>query len=91
MVTGVEAATGEVVTVKLALVDPAGTVTEAGTVAAAVSLLVRLTGIPPAGAGPVSVTVPVELVPPCTDAGLRLIELKAGGVTVSTAVREVPL
>ena len=86
MVTGVEAATAEVVTMKFALVDPAGTVTEAGTVAAAVSLLVRLTEIPPAGAGPVSVTIPVELVPPCTDAGLTLTEVRPGGVTVSIAV-----
>ena len=91
MVTGVKAATAEVVIVKFALVEPTGTVTEAGTVAAAVLLLVRLTGIPPTGAGPVSVTVPVEFVPPCTVAGLTLTELRAGGVTVSIAVCVAPL
>lgn len=56
--------------VKLALVCPAGTVTEEGTVAALVSLLRSCTTAPPAGAGPVRVTVPVALLPPNTQLGL---------------------
>jgi hypothetical protein len=76
--------------VKVALVLPEGTVTEAGTVAAAVLLLVRPTAIPPVGAGPLKLTVPVELVPPVTDVGFRLTELRAGGRTVSPAVCVAP-
>jgi hypothetical protein len=78
-----------VLTVKVAVMAPAGTVTLAGTVAAAVLLLDSVTGAPPAGAGPLSVTVPVEELPPVTLAGLRLSEESvggAGGVTVSKAV-----
>ena len=49
----------------------AATVTLAGTWAAAVLLLDRVTNAPPTGAGPLSVTVPVEVLPPMTDAGLK--------------------
>ena len=52
-----------VLTVKVALVAPAGMVTVGGTVAAAVLLLDRVTITPPAGAGPFSCTVPVTEVP----------------------------
>ena len=44
------AATGKVVTGKVALVEPAGTVTDAGTVATAVRLLASAATYPPAGA-----------------------------------------
>jgi hypothetical protein len=44
------AATERAVTVKVAYIIPAGTVTEAGTVATAVLLLERLTTTPPVGA-----------------------------------------
>jgi hypothetical protein len=67
--------TGMVVTVKVAVVAPAGTVTFAGTVARDVLLLERVTKTPDGGAAPVSVTVPVEGLPPVTDVGFRLIEL----------------
>jgi hypothetical protein len=65
-VTGVEPPTGTVATVNVLLVVPAATVTVAGTVETAVLLLVRDTTAPPAGAADVSVTVPVEPVPPAT-------------------------
>ena len=56
---------------KVALVDPAGTVTLAGTVAA-VLLLDSETTKPPDGAAEVRVTVPVAEFPPTTAVGLRL-------------------
>jgi hypothetical protein len=82
--------TAYVVTVKVAVVAPAATVTEDGGLATLVRLLDRVTTIPPAGAGPVKVTVPIEGVPPATEVGSRLTEARAAGagtVTVSVAVR----
>ena len=87
--TAVEAATALVVTVNVALVALAGTVTLPGTVAAEL-LLDSVTGAPPPGAGPLSVTVPVELLPPVTVVGLTLSELGMGGITVSEAVWLAP-
>ena len=63
--------TGLVETVNVAEVAFAGTVTLAGTYAAAVLLLDSVTTAPPAGAALVSLTVPVEEVPQTTEAGLR--------------------
>jgi len=83
-------ATGLVVTVKVAVVAFAGTVTLAGTCAAAVLLLDRVTTAPPAGAGPFSVTVPVEEVPPITEVGLRVTELSVAAVTVNVVVLVTP-
>ena len=82
--------TAEVVTVNVALVAPAATVTLAGTWAAVVLLLVRVTTAPPDGAGPVKVTVPVDEVPPITELGLRLTEVSAAAVTVRVAVFVTP-
>src|SRR5882724_9613263 len=65
MVTEVDAATALVLTVNVALVAPAATVT----LAAVVLLLERVTCAPPVGAGPLSVTVPVEEFPPVTLVG----------------------
>ena len=90
IVTPVLAVTGRVVTEKLAVVAFAATVTLAGTVAAAVLLLDRVTVIPAAGAGPVKVTVPVEDVPPVTVAGLTLTEVSEAAVTVRDAVLVTP-
>src|SRR5580704_16617979 len=93
MVTGVAAVTALVVTVNVALVAPPATVTLAGTVAAE-TLLERETIAPPLGAAPLSVTVPVDDVPPLTLAGLSATEDSAtavGGFTVSEAVFVVPL
>ena len=91
MVTAVEAATALVLTGKVALVAPAATVTLPATVATAGLLLDSVTGAPPAGAGPFSVTVPVgEDVPPVTLAGLTLSEVGIGGTTVREAVWLAP-
>src|SRR5258708_28693949 len=64
MVTAVWEATAVVMQVNIALVAPAATVTLEGTLAAAALLLERATCTPPAGAGPLNVTVPVEEFPP---------------------------
>jgi hypothetical protein len=92
IVTVVEKTTTDVFTVKVAVMAPAGTVTLAGTVATAVLLLERETTAPPLGAGPFSVTVPVEdpSGPPVTLAGLSVSEERIGGITVSEAVRVPP-
>ena len=50
----------KVVTVKVAVLCPAATVTVAGTLAFRVSLLVSVMVRPLAGAGPLKVTLPVE-------------------------------
>jgi hypothetical protein len=94
MVAEVDAVTVTVLTVKVALVAPAATVTLAGTVAAAVLLLVSVTVAPPEGAAPVSVTVPCELLPPTTVDGLTASddrEACAGGFDiVNSALRLTP-
>ena len=77
--------------VKFAVWDPDATVTVAGTVAALVLLLDKVTVVPPTGAAPVNVTVPVEVPPPRREAGFRETDEAAGGVTVSVAVRVFPL
>jgi len=69
MVTVVDATTALVLTLNDALVAPAATVTLEGTLAAVVLLLESVTCAPPAGAGPLSVTVPVEEFPPVTLGG----------------------
>jgi hypothetical protein len=61
-------------TVKVALVLPAGTVTLEGTLAAAL-LLESITCAPAVGAGSLSVTVPVgDCVPPVTLVGFNISE-----------------
>jgi hypothetical protein len=90
IVVFVEMTTICVFTVKLALVTPAGTVTVDGTLAA-LRLLERVTTAPPLGAGPFSVTVPVERLPPGTLVGFRVSEARTGGTTVREAVWLPPL
>src|SRR2546427_8439654 len=92
MVAEVDAATALVVIVNGALVAPAGTVTLPGTLAAAVLSLDSVTCAPPVGAGPSSVAVPVELLPPVTVVGFTPSEERpAARFTVRVAVRVTPL
>ena len=72
MIDDCELATGFVVTVKVAAVAPAGTVTLGGTVAAVVLSLDSETTTPPAGANEVNETVAVTGVPPTTVVWLRV-------------------
>jgi len=85
-VTTVEKTTVFVVTVNVAVVDPAATVTLGGTVVAFVLLLERATTAPPAGAGPFKVTVPVEEEPPGTDVWFSVSEERTRRTMVSEAV-----
>ena len=92
IVAEVDITTIDVLTVKVALALPAGMVTMDGTLAAPL-LLESMTCAPPAGAGPLSVTVPVEdCRPPTTLVGFSVSEatVMGGGVTVSEAVFVVP-
>ena len=95
MVTEVETRTMEVFTVKVALVAPSGTNTLEGTLAAPL-LLERVTVAPPAGAGALNVTWPVEdCTPPITVLGFSVSEESVGGgggagFTVSEAVLVTP-
>src|SRR5690348_7820220 len=71
--------------VKLAPVDPAGMVTDGGTVAA-LPLVESATTAPPAGAAALSVTVPVTGAPEVALAGERVkpesVGVRGGGVVV---------
>jgi len=88
IVAEVDKRTVDVFTVKVTLLLPAGTVTLEGTLVAAL-LLESITCAPPAGAGPLRVTVPVDdWVPPITLAGFNVSDETVGrgaGVTVSEA------
>ena len=64
----------------MAVVLPLVMVTLAGTVAAEVLLLDSETTAPPAGAGALRVTVPVEVLPPTT-----LVGLNANAISVVAA------
>jgi hypothetical protein len=82
--------TPKVVTPKAPVVAPAATVTFAGVEAADVLELDSRTTIPPEGAGPESVTVPVDGAPPATVAGSREAEIGTGDETVNGPVAVTP-
>jgi hypothetical protein len=73
------------VAVKLAVVDPAATVTEAGTVTA-VLLLARFTAKPPLAAAAPSVTVQLLFPAPVTATWSQLKELNSGEFAALPAV-----
>lgn len=64
--------------------------TFAGTAALLGLLLLKVTTIPVAGAGPVKVTLPTELVPPLSMAGFKVTEASAAGLTDKFAVFVTP-
>ena len=78
------------VTVNVALVAPAATVTLAGVVEDAL-LSDRVTTAPPVGARPFNVTVPVEELPPNTLVGFMTKVDIASGAMVNPAVFVDPL
>src|SRR6185436_12011866 len=82
--------TGFVLSANVAVVAPAATVTDAGTVATLVLLLANVTTAPPAPAAVDSITVPVLPAPPVNTEGFSVIEARAG-LTTSPAVLETPL
>ena len=77
-----DAATALVLTVNVALVAPAATVTLDGTLAAVVLLLESVTTAPPDGAAPLKVTVPVEEFPPVTLVGFSESDERETGAGV---------
>ena len=80
-----------VVIVNVAVVDPAGTVTDAGTLATVVVPLVSVTTTASV-AMPDRVTVPVLFVPPLTLVGFKVrVETTRTGLTVMVAVLDTPL
>ena len=91
----VEVRTADVLTVKDALPAPAGMNTLLGTLAAPL-LLERVTCTPPAGAGTLRVTVPLDAcTPPTTLVGLNVSEVSVGagggaGFMVREADRATP-
>jgi hypothetical protein len=86
MVIEVDAATAVVVMLNVAVLAPAGTVTEGGTAATEGSLLDKGTTAPPLGAGLVKLIVPVEEAPPVTLAVLSESALSVEDSTPSSAV-----
>lgn len=77
--------TEDVSTVKVPVVWPAATVADVGV--AALLSLETFTAAPPAGAGPESVTVPVDEPPPVTLVGLRATPTTFGLVGSSERIR----
>ena len=85
MVTVPLVGTGTVVTGNVPVAAPAVMTSVAGTVATAVSVLVRFSVRPPVGALPARVTVAVGIAPPVTEEALRASD-EIIGCTVRTAL-----
>ena len=77
----------------VAVVAPAATLTYGGSAAIPRLLIVRSTSTPPAGAAPVSVTVPVAVVPAFTVEALsvRLLIVTVAACTVTAVERLMPV
>jgi len=92
MVTSLSAVTSDVVTISVAEVVPAGIVNTGGTATTAWLLLVNSTSTPPAGAGPVSVTVATTSFVPTTDEEASVSEARVtgGGWSVTVVERVTP-
>jgi len=90
MVTCVELAGAMVATWNAAADVPAGTVTFCGTAATEPLLLDNETTVPPAGAGAVRVTLPVEGFPPETELGLSVSDATSGPPGAGAVVWPLP-
>ncbi len=86
IVTLALAATASVVTLKVPLLAPPAMLKLAGTVAALVLLLIKVTVRPTGGAGPLKTNVPTEPTPPVTGLGLNVSDVITAGLTVSVPV-----
>jgi hypothetical protein len=82
--------TPEVWIVKLPVVAPPETVTVEGIDTNGLCAE-RFTTVPPVGAGPPNVTVPVETVPPVTGDGETDRPIRAEGLIVKGAVKTTPI
>jgi hypothetical protein len=92
MLADVKEFTGDVVIGNVMLESPAGTVTEPCVWATAGVSLASDTIIPPSGAGPFNLTVPVEFFPPATLVGNNVTAETADGFTVNgSCFTEAPL
>jgi hypothetical protein len=92
MFTAVKELKGTVVIGKVMLESPAGIVTEPCVWATEGVSLESDTIIPPIGAGPFNLTVPVEFFPPATLVGDKVTEETADGLTVNgSCFTEAPL
>jgi hypothetical protein len=89
IVTEVAVATDAALSVKVAWVEPAGTVTEAGTDTAGFELAREIT-IPPAPAGTFSATVPAVEDAPLASVDGPKMAVRLGGFTTRFAVLETP-
>jgi len=81
---------GDVVTMNVVELLPGGTVTLAGTLATEGLLLDSARTVPPAGAAPLRVTVPVEELPALTVVGESVNDDSTGGLMVRAVVLLMP-
>ena len=88
MVAVTEEETAWVVTVNVAELDPAATITDPGTIAD-VLVLDSETTVPEGPAAPLRLTVPVAVKPPPTDEGLTTTDERSTSSTVNDAVTAV--